>query len=168
MVPVVGYIDAHQAEFWIFVGFALVAIETLVLGLASGVLLFGAIGALLTGLLMMAGVLPETWTAGIAGFGILAALSSAVLWRPLMRLQRGRGPPERDRTSDLVGHEFTLAGDIDPTTPSSVSYSGISWEVRPDPELAAGAIPAGTRVRVSGVDAGVFYVVRSQGTGNRE
>lgn len=157
----IAYIDGHQAEFWVFVGFALVAIETLMLGLASGVLLFGAIGALLTGLLMMAGVLPETWTAGIAGFGILAGISSAVLWKPLMRLQHGSATPARDRTSDLIGHEFTLAGDIDPTTPSRVSYSGITWEVRPDPDLAAGAIPAGTRVRVSGVDAGVFYVVES-------
>ncbi|MDZ7750424.1 MAG: NfeD family protein [Gammaproteobacteria bacterium] len=162
MLPVVGYIDAHQAEFWIFVGFALVAIETLVLGLASGVLLFGAIGALLTGILMMAGVLPETWTAGIAGFGILAAVSTAVLWRPLMRLQHGRAAPGRDRTSDLIGYEFTLPGDIDTTRPSSVSYSGITWEVRPDPELAAGAIPGGTRVRVAGVDAGVFWVVRAR------
>jgi len=106
------------------------------------------------------GVLPETWTAGIAGVGIGAAVSSLVLWKPLMRLQHGNQAPERDRTSDLIGHEFTLSGDIDHDTPSSVSYSGITWEVRPDRELAQGTIPAGTRVRVAGVDAGVFWVVR--------
>jgi membrane protein implicated in regulation of membrane protease activity len=160
-MPLIEYVDAHQAEFWVFVGFALLALELLVLGLTSGVLLFGAVGALLTGILMMAGVLPENWATGISGFGILAAVSTAVLWRPLMRLQRRNVAPKRDRTSDLIGYEFILSGDIDAATESSTAYSGITWKVRPDPELAEGSMAAGTRVRVSGVDAGIFYVVRA-------
>jgi len=155
------YVDAHQAEFWVFIGFALLALEVLILGVTSGFLLFGAIGALLTGILMMTGVLPENWTTGIAGFGILAAVSTAVLWRPLMRLQHNKVSPKRDRTSDLIGYEFMLADGIDAETDSSVAYSGITWKVRPDPELAKDAIAAGTRVRVSGVDAGIFYVTRA-------
>ena len=160
-MPFLEYVDAHQAEFWVFTGFALLALEVLILGFTSGVLLFGAIGALLTGMLMMSGVLPETWTTGIAGFGILAAVSTAVLWRPLMRLQHHKASPKRDRTSDLIGYEFMLADAIDSETESSVAYSGITWKVRPDPELAKDAIAAGTRVRVSGVDAGIFYVTRA-------
>lgn len=157
----IEYLDAHQAEFWVFVGFGLLVLELLILGLTSGLLMFGAIGALLTGILMMAGVLPENWTAGISGFGILAGVSAAVLWRPLLRLQRRNVAPERDRTSDLIGYEFILSDDIDASTASSIAYSGITWQVRPDPELAEEAMSAGTRVRVSGVDAGVFYVVRA-------
>ncbi|MGD8308287.1 MAG: NfeD family protein [Chromatiales bacterium] len=160
-MSVIAYVDGHQAEFWMFVGFALLAVEALALGFTSGVLLFGSIGALVTGILMALGVLPETWTAGIAGFGIGAAVSSLVLWKPLLRLQHGSQAPERDRTSDLIGHEFILADTIDDTTRSTAAYSGITWEVRPDPELCRGGIEAGTRVRVSAVDAGVFYVVRS-------
>lgn len=160
-MSVMAYIDGHQAEFWMFVGFLLLAVEALALGFTSGVLLFGFIGALLTGILMAVGVLPETWAAGIAGFGIGAAVSALVLWKPLMRLQHGRQAPERDRTSDLIGHEFILADTIDDTAKSSVDYSGITWAVHPDPESSGGGIEAGTRVRVSAVDAGVFYVVRA-------
>lgn len=154
----VTYIQAHQGEFWVFVGFAMMAVEAWALGFTSGVLLFGAVGALLTGILMLIGVLPETWVAGIAGFGILGALSAAVLWRPLMRLQHNHEPPARDRTSDLIGYEFVLREPIDATTAAVESYSGITWSVRPDPELAPPAIPAGTRVAVTGVDAGIFWV----------
>ena len=160
-MPLVAYIDGHQAQFWVFAGFALLALEAWALGFTSGVVLFGAIGALLTGVLMMAGVLPESWAAGIAGFGIGSALSAVVLWKPLMRLQHGREPPARDRTSDLIGHELVLADDIDATRESSTHYSGVTWKVRPDPELSQGPIPAGTRVRVTGVDAGIFWVTRA-------
>ena len=155
----VSYIQSHQAEFWVFVGFAMLALEAWALGFTSGVVLFGAIGALLTGVLMLVGVLPETWVAGIAGFGILSGASALVLWKPLMRLQHDHEPPGRDRSSDLIGHEFILREPIDATTESTESYSGITWAVRPDRELGPEAIDAGTRVRVSGVDAGVFWVV---------
>ncbi len=155
----VSYIQTHQAEFWVFVGFALLALEAWALGFTSGVVLFGAIGALLTGVLMLVGVLPETWVAGIAGFGILSGASAVVLWKPLMRLQHDHEPPSRDRSSDLIGHEFILREPIDATTESTEAYSGITWAVRPDRELGPEAIAAGTRVRVSGVDAGVFWVV---------
>lgn len=158
---VLAYIDGHQPEFWIFVGFVLLVVEAGVLGFTSGVLLFGSIGALLTGVLMWVGLLPETWVAGIAGCGIGAGASALVLWKPLLRLQHGRQAPGRDRTSDFIGHEFVLEDRIDGTARSSVAYSGVTWTVHPDPELSAGAVDAGARVRVTAVDAGIFYVVKA-------
>lgn len=155
------YIDAHQAEFWLFVGFALLVLEALALGFTSGLVLFGSLGALLTGVLMKFGILPQEWAAGVAGTGIGAAFSAVVLWKPLRWLQRERQPPRRDRSSDLIGYEFILKDDIGDTTESTTSYSGVRWRVKPDSEFVRGGIEAGTRVRVSGVDAGIFWVVRS-------
>lgn len=162
------FLDAHQAEFWIFVGFALLISEVLLLGLSTIILLFFASGALLTGLLMALGILPESWLAGIAAFGLLSAASTALLWRPLRRLQRGdAAPPEHDRTSDLIGYEFLLGDDIDRNTPSRVSYSGIDWTVRPDPSTPGEAIAANTRVRVTTVDVGVFWVTAADAKGRQ-
>jgi hypothetical protein len=160
-VFLLDYIDAHQAEFWLFVGFALLALEALALGFTSGFVLFGSVGALLTGALMKLGVLPQEWSVGVAGTGIGAAVSAVVLWKPFRWLQRERQPPKRDRSSDLIGYDFILRDDIDDSAESRTSYSGVSWRVKPDPEFVRGGIEAGTRVRVSGVDAGIFWVVRS-------
>ncbi len=66
----IEYINQHQGEFWIAVGFAILILEGILLGLATGILLFVGLGALATGLLMLMGVLPETWLAGFASIGI--------------------------------------------------------------------------------------------------
>ncbi len=156
------YINTHQGEFWMFVGFALIVLELWVLGFTSGVALFGAVGALLTGLLMQLGVLPQTWLVGIAGFGLLSAVSAAVLWRPLMWLQRDHKPPQRDLSSDLIGYRFQLGERIDGTTNSTTKYSGIAWQVQLDPAHGGIVLDAGSWVEVAAVDVGVFWVRPTQ------
>ena len=42
----IEYFDTHQYAFWVSIGFAMLVIEVLALGLSSGVLLFAALGAL--------------------------------------------------------------------------------------------------------------------------
>ena len=61
---IIDYIVTHQAEFWLVVGFALLALEVLT-GFTVGVFLFAGLAGLVTGGLMLAGILPETWIAGI-------------------------------------------------------------------------------------------------------
>lgn len=154
---VIDYLNHHQGEFWIAVGFLLLAIEVLVMGMASGVLLFAGLGALATGLLMLAGVVPETWLAGIAGLGISSGLITALLWKPLRRLQ-GTHAPSRDTSSDLIGLEFVAEQDMTPLQPGAKRYSGIQWRVEIDQDAGVDAIAAGQRVIVTSVDVGVFRV----------
>lgn len=152
----VEYINNHQAEFWIVIGFILLAIE-LSLGVVTGVLLFGSIGAIITGLLMLLGVLPETWQAGIASSAICAGLVTALLWKSLKKMQND-DVPSKDNSSDLNGYEFILEQDISRTNAGQTRYSGIEWAVEIDTESDVKEILSGQRVVVSSVDVGKFRV----------
>ena len=157
---IADYIASHHTEFWLVFGFAMLAIEV-VTGFSTGVFLFTGLGALMTGLLMVLGVLPETWVAGIATTGIGSGMITALLWQPLKNLQGGR-PIEKDNSSDLVGHEFVVDSDIAMNKPGSTMYSGVTWRVEIDDDADVDLIQAGQRVSVSSVDVGVFTVKLSE------
>lgn len=153
---IVDYIVSHQAEFWLVLGFALLAIEV-VTGFTTGVFLFAGLGALSAGLLMSVGIVPETWIAGIATTGISSGVITSLLWKPLKKLQ-GDQAVQKDNSSDLVGHEFVLTEDISVTAPGSTHYSGITWKVEIDKQAGVQSIQAGQRVVVCSVEVGIFKV----------
>ena len=153
----IDYLNQHQAQFWMVCGFVILILEVIFLGLATGVLLFAGLGALLTGILMQMGILPESWLIGFSSFGISSGVVTVLLWRPLKRLQGSR-TPEKDRSSDLIGFEFVLSQDIDVQTPGKTRYSGIEWGVEISPESGVHSIAAGEQVIVTSVDVGIFRV----------
>ncbi len=155
----VEYFNNNQDTFWFVLGFLLLAVEGMVLGMATGVVLFSGIGALITGALIWFTVLPPTWVFGIASFAICSALTIVVLWKPLKMLQKDNHG-HKDKSSDFIGHTFRLDTDITPTTPGKTRYSGIEWRVDVDGDQAVALIAAGEKVKVSGVSSGVFEVVR--------
>ncbi len=155
----VDYINAHMSGFWIALGFALLAAEVLLFGFTTIIFLFAGIGALISGLLMSAGLLPETWIAGTACFGIATGISSAILWKPLKNMQ-DRSTPARKPTSDFVGLEFVLMDDISSTAPGNYRYSGIDWTVEIDSRNETDTINKGERVSVVSVDVGLMRVVK--------
>ena len=152
----IDYIDMHQPGFWIAVGFALLAAEVLLFGFTTIILLFAGIGALVTGLAMVLGVLPETWIAGVACFGIATGVAVLALWKPLKRLQ-DHNVPKRQHSSDLIGYEFVLKQDVTVSAPGLHRYSGVDWKVEPEAD-ADERLSAGQRVSVTSVDAGLFRV----------
>jgi membrane protein implicated in regulation of membrane protease activity len=152
----IDYINAHQSGLWIAIGFALLAAEVLVFGFGTIVFMFAGIGALVTGLAMMFGLLPETWVAGISCFGISTGLASTLLWKPLKNLQASGSPPQK-QSSDLIGYEFVLEQDISSNQPGSHRYSGVDWKVELDTS-AGEQLSAGQRVVVTSLDAGIFRV----------
>lgn len=154
------YIDTHHAEFWIAVGVALLALELLLFGLSTMILLFAGIAGVLTGVLMLIGVLPESWVAGFASFGIIGGIAGIVLWKPLQNLQQAERPVS-GHSSDLLGLEFVLSSDIDNAKTAQHDYSGVTWKIELDRSAEDEHIAAGTRVRVVSVDAGIFRVVPS-------
>ena len=152
----IEYIDMHQPGFWVAVGFALLAAEVLLFGFTTIILVFAGVGALVTGLAMMSGLLAETWSTGIACFGIATGVAGAVLWRPLKKLQDGN-VPKRQHSSDLIGYEFILEQDVTASAPGLHRYSGVDWKVEPETD-ADERMSAGQRVTVTSVDAGLFRV----------
>lgn len=151
------YINANLGQFWITFGIILLIIEFLVFGLGSMVLLFVGIGAVLTGLLMMIGVLPETWTAGVASAGIISGITTTLLWKPMRKFQ-GERTPTPDRSSDLIGLEFVTEQNITVQHAGTYRYSGIEWKVEIDQTAGVDSIATGSRVRVTTVDVGLFRV----------
>ncbi|MEW7977036.1 MAG: NfeD family protein [Candidatus Sedimenticola endophacoides] len=151
------YFDTHQATFWYAIGFLLLVVETMAFGLTTMFLLFTGIGGILTGLLMTTSLLTETWSHGIASFGITSALSAVVLWRPLKRLQ-DRKAPDLSQSSDLIGYRFRLEQTVSAGQPGRTRYSGIEWRVEPEVENGTGEITVGTQVEVVAVSVGVFRV----------
>lgn len=153
----IDYLNAHQSTFWLITGFVLLAIEVLAFGMASGVLLFAGIGALVTGTFLLIGVIPVSWDIGIACFAISSALSAVALWRPMKKMQ-GEGNNAPGQTSDLVGYTFRLDSDLNRTQSAIHRYSGIDWRVEIADQVATDQLNVGQKVRVVAVDVGVFRV----------
>jgi membrane protein implicated in regulation of membrane protease activity len=148
---------SNQAALWLALGFLLLAIEAIAFGFASGLLLFGSLGAILTGALLWFSLVPNYFIAAVACFGVSTALITLVLWKPLKRLQSG-AELGHDRSSDLIGHRFVVSTDISMTTPGIHKFSGINWRVEPAEHLRTHTIAAGTPVKVSAVSVGLFRV----------
>lgn len=148
---------ANQAAVWITFGFVLLAIEAVAFGFGSGVLLFGSLGAIVTGTVLWAGIIPNQFIPAVACFAVATTLITAALWVPLKRMQSG-AELGNDRSSDLIGHQFTTSSDVSISSPGSQKYSGINWRVEPDQKNAGNTIDAGTQVTVTSVSVGVFYV----------
>ena len=153
------YINNNLSGFWIATGFILLTIEVLLFGFSTIIFLFAGLAAIITGLLMMSGVLAESWTAGIACFGITTGVISASLWKLLKKMQN-RSQSDQKPQSDFVGIEFVLGSDISTTEPGKYRYSGIDWKVEIDSSSKAGEISKGDRVRVASVEVGVLRVVK--------
>lgn len=158
----IDYFNTHQDAFWFSVGFLLLALEAFAFGFSTGVVLFAGLGGILTGALMWAGLLPMTWLAGIACFGVSSGVSAALLWKPLMKLQSGE-VPQKDNTSDLIGHTFRLHEGISHAAAGKLHFSGIDWRIEiDDAGTDVAEIGAGSKVQVTSVDPGLFRVVPVQ------
>lgn len=147
----------NQAGFWLGLGFLLLAIELIAFGLGSGVLLFGSIGAVITGAMLWFGIIPDSFIYAVACFAVSTAIATAALWYPLKKLQSG-AELGNDRSSDIIGHTFVLSGDISRTEHVQQKYSGIQWRVEPSQDFPDKPIAAGTQVQVAAVSVGVFFV----------
>jgi len=150
-------IEQHLDTAWFLLGFLLLGIEIVAFGMASGVLLFAGIGALMTGGLLWSGIVPETWIGSLATFSICTLASAALLWQPLKRIQAGSGNSPQP-TSDLIGYTFRLEQEVTRSAPGQIRYSGVQWRVEIDHAAGVEIIADGELVEVVTVDAGLFRV----------
>ena len=158
MESVLESLMSNPANVWFVIGFSLLAIEILAFGMGSGVLLFGSIGALITGALLWFGVLENSWIFSVACFAIASALTTIALWVPFKKLQSGT-ELGNDRSSDLIGYQFRVDSNVTRMDEGKYRYSGVDWRVRLSEDTDKESISQGALVRVVGVDPGVFFVV---------
>lgn len=138
------------ALIWILIGLVLLGAETLLPGVF---LLWVGLASIGTGLMLLA-VSPPFWVTVTVFIILLAAGIGAAL-----RLRRSEHPRPRVNTPDagLVGRAGVL---VEPgATGPRVRVGDSDWAARLPRDVAAS--PAGTRVRVEGVD-GTTLVVRPE------
>ncbi|MDG2090801.1 MAG: NfeD family protein [Gammaproteobacteria bacterium] len=145
------WLIASLSGILLFLGITLLAIEMLVFGFSSFILFFVGLACLITGLLMMLGLLPHSLTVAFVAVAVISGLLAVLLWKPLKDMQNH--VDHTPASGDLVGHSFILSGDVAPGQTINYRFSGIEWRVKSDQTLAAG-----TEVEVSVANVGEFTV----------
>jgi membrane protein implicated in regulation of membrane protease activity len=132
-------------------GFAMLAIEIVVLGFSTFVLFFVGLAAVLTAVLLFLGLIPDSVLSASLTISIISTLAAILLWKPLKKLQN-----KVDKTKakgDLVGHSFVLTEAVSPAINPKYRYSGIDWKL-----ISTETLAIGTKVEVTEADVGIFYI----------
>jgi inner membrane protein len=137
---------------WLALGLALIAIETL--GASGSFLLWIGVAALVMGL--VTAIVPVPWPMDLALFAGLCVVSVLVGWRvyrtgkPVLA-----GGGLNDRLASLKGQDFELMEGTE-NGYGTIRVADSVWRVR------GPALPAGHRVRVTGVDGSTLLVENAQ------
>ncbi|KGJ90858.1 NfeD family protein [Colwellia psychrerythraea] len=118
------FLENQQLIWYAIAGLSLV-LELGIMGL-SGPLLFFAIASVITGVLINIGLI-EGWQSQILVVGILTAIITLVLWKPLKNMQNSRS--KTDDSSDMVGLQVPVFDSVTNDS-GSIRYSGINWNAR--------------------------------------
>ncbi|WP_019029750.1 NfeD family protein [Colwellia piezophila] len=118
------FLENHQLIWYAIAGFSLI-LELGLMGL-SGPLLFFAIASAITGVLISLGIV-EGWQNEVLVVGVLSAVITLLLWKPLKKMQNSRS--KTDDSSDMIGLQVLVSDDITKAG-GSIRYSGINWQAR--------------------------------------
>jgi membrane protein implicated in regulation of membrane protease activity len=118
------FLESHQLIWWAIAGLSLV-FELGVMGL-SGPLLFFSFASIITGILISLGLI-EGWQSEVLVVGLLTAVITLVLWKPLKAMQNSR--TKTDDSSDMIGLQVPVFDDITKEA-GSIRYSGVNWNAR--------------------------------------
>ncbi|MHA2940017.1 NfeD family protein [Vibrio sp. RC27] len=147
------YILSNLAQSYVVIGLLLLAIEVLVLGFSTFVLIFVGIGMIAVGVLMFLGVFPETVMNSLLATAIISTLVALFSWKPMKRLQNKVDSTKT--TNDMIGHRFFLTDELLVGHRVNHRYSGIEWKVK-----AKQPIEAGTEVQIVHMEVGLLTVER--------
>jgi membrane protein implicated in regulation of membrane protease activity len=146
-----NWIMNNLAETLFLVGLLLLIIEVTVLSFSTIILFMIGASFILTALLVYGGVVDENLLNAIFSVAILTVVLSVGLWKTFKRLQNQQD--DKPVTSDLVGLVFVLPDAVGPDKTVSYEYSGITWQVQADVDIAAK-----TKVVVTAVAVGTLTV----------
>ncbi|MGR6872890.1 NfeD family protein [Pseudomonas sp. HK3] len=145
------FIAQNLSESLIIAGIALLIIEVAILGFATFVLFFMGCSMVITGGLMLLGVLDATYISAFWSNAIVTGVLAALLWKPLKKSQQNSG--KNKETATTIVHQFTLENDVDNQGLTHHQYSGIQWKVKSQQPLTKG-----TQVKVVKADVGALWV----------
>ncbi len=146
------FADHHDHLFYLVAGISFI-VELAILGL-GGPLLFFAIASFITGVLINLGVL-SGWEMEIFALGVLTALTTLLLWKPLKKFQNSGGGA--DTSSDIIGREVAASSDIN-VNMGTIRYSGIDWSSRLDSNAGVESITKGEQCIIVSVDGNIMLV----------
>jgi membrane protein implicated in regulation of membrane protease activity len=142
----------HDHLFYLIAGISFI-VELAILGLGSP-LLFFAIASFITGLLISLGAL-SSWEMEIFALGVLTALTTLLLWKPLKNFQNSGGGA--DTSSDMIGKQVSASSEIT-LVKGTIRYSGIDWNSRLDAGATVTSIANGEQCVITSVDGNVMIV----------
>jgi membrane protein implicated in regulation of membrane protease activity len=147
----------NLAQALLILGLVILVIEVLVLGFSTFFLFFLALGLIATSLLFFASLIPETVIAALISTSLISALSAVLLWKPLKNMQNNvdKEPVE----NDFIGQTFQLKEALPANGTVKHQYSGISWNVSSEQDIAAGE-----EVEVTWVGVGRIKVKKAGNT----
>ncbi len=152
-MEVINYFTENHAQlFYLIAGISFI-IELTILGL-SGPLLFFAIASTLTGLLIQLGLL-NGWESQILTVGILTAIITLLLWKPIKRFQNSSDGS--DTSSDMIGKEVPSSSEITHVS-GHIRFSGIDWSARLEKDCLEDSVKADTACIITGVEGNVMLV----------
>lgn len=144
-----------EAWVWLVAGLVLLLAEVLTPGVF--VLLFLGIGAMVTGMLALAGLMEPLW-AQLASFAVLSTVSLVALRPRLTALAQGSHDHD-EKLADLVGAVVIAAEDVQPQGRGRAEHRGAPWTIHNEGQ---GIVPAGGRAVVRGVEGLTLRVVPEQ------
>ncbi len=146
------FANNHDHFFYLVAGISFI-VELTIIGL-GGPLLFFAIASFITGVLISLGIL-SGWEMEIFALGVLTALTTLLLWKPLKKFQNSGGGA--DTSSDMIGKQVPASSEITSTT-GTIRYSGIDWNSRLDGRAGVANIADGDQCIITSVDGNVMIV----------
>ncbi|NUZ09930.1 NfeD family protein [Pseudoalteromonas sp. McH1-7] len=146
-----AFLLEHLAQALIVVGIACLIIEVTVLGFATFVLFFLGLSLVISGGLMYAELLEQTWLTALWFNALVTTLLAIFLWKPLKRIQEVTD--NKEVKSDFAELTFTLEKDLNTDSRIFHNYSGIAWQLK-----SKQPISAGTEVKVVKKEVGAFWV----------
>ncbi|KJZ02633.1 MULTISPECIES: NfeD family protein [Pseudoalteromonas] len=146
-----AFLLEHLAQTLVVLGIACLIVEVAVLGFATFVLFFLGLSLVISGGLMYAGMLDQTWLTALWFNALVTTLLAVFLWKPLRRMQDVTD--NKEVTSDFAELTFTLEKDLNADSRIFHTYSGIAWQLK-----SKQPITAGTEVKVVKKEVGAFWV----------
>lgn len=149
-------LENREFFWWAVAGISFI-LELTVMGM-SGPLLFFALAATITGILVDYGVLANA-THEILAVGVLSAIIAGALWKPLKAMQNSN-VDRNDDSSDMIGLSLSASSEVTMVT-GSVRYSGIDWNARLSSESEGETISESSLCTVLSVKGTTLYVKAS-------
>ncbi|MBF0381992.1 MAG: hypothetical protein HQL69_13295 [Magnetococcales bacterium] len=154
---ILEYMTKNPMAVWVVVGGLFLVVEAAIMGFSSGAFLFLGIGAWATALLLFFGMDLSLQQQFLA-FALSTTISVLSLWKIFKRMH-SKDSSQNNSSSDMIGLELTMKTAVSTSTPGTISWSGINWQVKLDPSVAKDTtVEAGSSVEVTKVAVGMLTV----------